>query len=162
MGFFLDDIDAIVSHVLYRTAVAITLLRWLVTWAIRFRNRNRDSSNQHRPSLTSETVKENLVLATFGDVQWRVPEVSETCAVCLSHIEEDDLVRELRNCCHYFHKDCIDKWVDYDRQKTCPLCRAPLLNHSQTRRLPKNEPSWAVERFLYLFGDDVHMQMRNN
>ncbi|XP_044463263.1 brassinosteroid-responsive RING protein 1-like [Mangifera indica] len=154
MGFFLDDVDAILSHVLYRTAVAITLLRWLVTWAIRFRSRNRD-----RPSFTSETIKENLVLASFGDVQWRVPEVSEMCAVCLSHIDENDLVRELRNCCHYFHKDCIDKWVDYNGQKTCPLCRAPLLTHSQIRQEPKNETSWAVERFVYLFGDDLHTEM---
>ncbi|KAJ8490407.1 hypothetical protein OPV22_012128 [Ensete ventricosum] len=48
------------------------------------------------------------------------------CAVCLGTLEDGDEVRELGNCCHAFHRLCIDKWVDVGRL-TCPLCRTQLL-----------------------------------
>ncbi|XP_030473748.2 uncharacterized RING finger protein P4H10.07-like [Syzygium oleosum] len=47
------------------------------------------------------------------------------CAVCLSCIEEKDEVRELSNCSHVFHRECLDRWVDHN-QVTCPLCRSLL------------------------------------
>ncbi|KAE8669187.1 HOPM interactor 7 isoform 1 [Hibiscus syriacus] len=109
-------------------------------------------------------IRDNLALTTFGDAKERMPWVSDTCAVCLSDLEEGDDVRELRNCCHVFHQDCIDRWVDHDHDhhddhdhnhSTCPLCRSPLVTSSQSLVRPNNEPSWAVDRLLYLFGDDL-------
>ncbi|RVW60946.1 hypothetical protein CK203_049270 [Vitis vinifera] len=38
---------------------------------------------------------------------------------------ESQEVRELGNCCHVFHKECIDIWMDQG-QGTCPLCRSKL------------------------------------
>ncbi|KAL3738439.1 hypothetical protein ACJRO7_019903 [Eucalyptus globulus] len=49
------------------------------------------------------------------------------CAVCLSSIEERDEVRELSNCSHAFHRECLDRWVDHNRV-TCPLCRSLLFS----------------------------------
>lgn len=178
MGFFEDDPTLITSQFLYRAAVVIALLRWVLFCIIRFRNRNSSSPSsssssqqqqqqqQQQPpssstcSISSQMIKERLVLASFGDIKVRMPWVPDTCAVCLNHMEEDDLVRELRNCCHVFHRECIDRWVDYDHHKTCPLCRAPLLTYLQSKSLnnwPKNERNWAVERILYIFGDDLVM-----
>ncbi|KAM7251162.1 hypothetical protein ACFE04_023045 [Oxalis oulophora] len=116
-------------------------------------------------------IRDSLVLSSFKDVKERNRSDTDTCAVCLARLKEHDLVRELRNCCHVFHKECIDRWVDYELEhdscdhvnninnnhKSCPLCRAPLLTHSQTVNWVRNEPSWAVERILYLFGDDLLM-----
>ncbi|RWW04375.1 hypothetical protein GW17_00032399 [Ensete ventricosum] len=48
------------------------------------------------------------------------------CAVCLGALEARHEVRQLGNCCHAFHRACIDKWVDIGHV-TCPLCRAQLL-----------------------------------
>jgi len=48
------------------------------------------------------------------------------CAVCLSGIGAGDEVRRLSNCRHAFHRGCLDRWMAHD-QRTCPLCRAPLI-----------------------------------
>ncbi|KAF5811974.1 putative transcription factor C2H2 family [Helianthus annuus] len=37
-----------------------------------------------------------------------------------------DLIREIVNCKHVFHRECLDKWVDVG-QVNCPLCRSVLL-----------------------------------
>ncbi|KAG6399145.1 hypothetical protein SASPL_140620 [Salvia splendens] len=34
------------------------------------------------------------------------------CSICLECIEGRDEVRELCNCRHLFHRDCLDTWID--------------------------------------------------
>ncbi|KMS99874.1 hypothetical protein BVRB_1g017250 [Beta vulgaris subsp. vulgaris] len=46
------------------------------------------------------------------------------CAVCLSKFEQKDLLRLLPICCHVFHADCIDTWLNSNQ--SCPLCRSPV------------------------------------
>ncbi|KAF8087868.1 hypothetical protein N665_0564s0003 [Sinapis alba] len=166
MSFFIQDSGLIATQLLYQTAVFITLLRWIFSWVSRYRSKSRSSSSA--PSISSQTIKESLSVTTFHDAAERSPElISDTCAVCLGDLEDGDEVRELRNCSHVFHRECIDRWLDYeccggdgnegeeDNHRTCPLCRTPLLAASTSSFGDKNEPSWAVERLLYLFGDDL-------
>ncbi|KAM3343479.1 RING-H2 finger protein ATL40 [Capsicum galapagoense] len=49
------------------------------------------------------------------------------CSICLSTIEDGELVRILPNCKHSFHVECIDKW--FDCHSTCPVCRAEAKPH---------------------------------
>lgn len=58
------------------------------------------------------------------------------CGVCLSRLEEKHEVRELGNCYHGFHMECMDKWVNLGHL-TCPLCRAHLLPSKFKRRKEK-------------------------
>lgn len=51
------------------------------------------------------------------------PALGDTCAVCLAEFEEEELTRRLP-CNHYFHKGCIDRWLQ--RNKRCPLCMHPV------------------------------------
>ncbi|OIT21811.1 PREDICTED: RING-H2 finger protein ATL40-like [Nicotiana attenuata] len=44
------------------------------------------------------------------------------CSVCLSILENGEIVRNLPNCKHIFHVECIDKW--FNCHSTCPICRA--------------------------------------
>ncbi|XP_042477716.1 RING-H2 finger protein ATL40-like [Macadamia integrifolia] len=44
------------------------------------------------------------------------------CSICLSSLEEEEMVRLLPNCLHVFHAQCIDRWLS--SQTTCPICRA--------------------------------------
>ncbi|GLT25663.1 hypothetical protein SLA2020_007790 [Shorea laevis] len=168
MGFFVQDPSLIVTYVLNKTALVLAVLRWVLSWALSFRNRtifplsdyeenSSGSCSSSSSPVSSQAIRDSLVLSTFDDVKERLPWVSDTCAVCLGQLGHTDEVRELRNCCHVFHRECIDRWVDHheDNHKTCPLCRAPLLASSQAMNWPSNEPSWAVERLLYLFGDDL-------
>jgi len=61
------------------------------------------------------------------------------CAVCLSGIGAGDEVRRLSNCRHAFHRGCLDRWMAHD-QRTCPLCRAPLIPGSAAA----GDPGWAA------------------
>ncbi|KAJ0038678.1 hypothetical protein Pint_22161 [Pistacia integerrima] len=46
------------------------------------------------------------------------------CVVCLCKFRDGERVRKL-DCCHVFHKDCFDGWLNH-RNFNCPLCRSPL------------------------------------
>ncbi|KAI4333871.1 hypothetical protein L6164_018626 [Bauhinia variegata] len=52
------------------------------------------------------------------------------CAVCLSALEDQEMVRLLPNCNHTFHVGCIDTWLA--SHSTCPICR--------TKAEPRLEP----------------------
>ncbi|OWM85158.1 RING-H2 finger protein ATL47-like [Punica granatum] len=65
------------------------------------------------------------------------------CAVCLGRISESDEIRELCNCSHVFHRDCLDSWVD-EKKVTCPLCRADLFPAVWNRKSFRGDP-WKTE-----------------
>lgn len=50
----------------------------------------------------------------------------KVCSICLECIERRHEIRELCNCTHLFHRECLDTWID-EGQVTCPLCRSMLL-----------------------------------
>ncbi|CAD8125925.1 unnamed protein product [Paramecium sonneborni] len=45
------------------------------------------------------------------------------CLICLCEYEEEDLVKTIP-CLHYFHDDCIEKWLK--RSRHCPICKNEL------------------------------------
>lgn len=42
------------------------------------------------------------------------------CCICLTNYEDNDELRELP-CSHYFHTQCVDKWLKINA--SCPLCK---------------------------------------
>lgn len=91
------------------------------------------SSSSSSLSPTALSIKKQLKVVKceeFMKMQRGAKEFCEeeepTCAVCLGSLEKSDEVRELGNCKHGFHKDCIDKWVDLGHL-SCPLCRSHML-----------------------------------
>lgn len=49
----------------------------------------------------------------------------ENCAICL------EPTNETIKCGHYFHKNCLEKWEQYN---SCPICRAPI---DETKKVEK-------------------------
>jgi hypothetical protein len=52
-------------------------------------------------------------------------DISE-CSICYIEYTKSDNIRKLNVCCHIYHKECIDKWIQLYNKKNCPLCRANL------------------------------------
>ncbi|KAK3029900.1 hypothetical protein RJ639_038523 [Escallonia herrerae] len=46
------------------------------------------------------------------------------CAICLCEFDDNDVLRLLTSCCHVFHQECIDLWLESHR--SCPVCRRSL------------------------------------
>ncbi|XP_073221693.1 RING-H2 finger protein ATL16-like [Cicer arietinum] len=51
------------------------------------------------------------------------------CVVCLSSFQEQDMLKVLPNCSHYFHLDCINIWLQTN--SNCPLCRTSISGNTQ-------------------------------
>ncbi|XP_071727049.1 RING-H2 finger protein ATL30-like [Rutidosis leptorrhynchoides] len=61
------------------------------------------------------------------------------CAICLCEFEDDNVLRLLTKCCHVFHQECIDLWLE--SHKSCPFCRRGLetpINSPQKSPLSQN------------------------
>lgn len=65
------------------------------------------------PSFTYSTVKD-YTKERYG----------LECAICLVEFRSSDVLRLLTACCHVFHQECIDLWLESHR--TCPVCRRNL------------------------------------
>lgn len=77
------------------------------------------------------------------------------CPVCADSIKNRDEIRELCNCSHVFHKDCLDKWVD-EGQVTCPLCRSMLFPENMWTRSAGGP--WMIERSALFSGGNPAME----
>tara|TARA_B100001123_G_C15063937_1_gene928742 strand:- start:144 stop:977 length:834 start_codon:yes stop_codon:yes gene_type:complete len=54
----------------------------------------------------------------------------ETCTICREPINDQSIVREIKNCRHKFHLHCIDIW--FENRRTCPLCRCDVVLNSES------------------------------
>ncbi|XP_061988720.1 RING-H2 finger protein ATL29-like [Rosa rugosa] len=55
---------------------------------------------------------------------FRIEKYGLECAICLVEFEDDSMLRLITACCHVFHQECIDLWLE--SHKTCPFCRGNL------------------------------------
>ncbi|XP_070200984.1 E3 ubiquitin-protein ligase DZIP3-like [Littorina saxatilis] len=65
--------------------------------------------------------------------------IEEECCICL--VEFTKACRYPLECGHTFHKQCIDKWVKEQGERTCPICRNIVLMVEDYPRLAKKDPS---------------------
>ncbi|XP_030518796.1 RING-H2 finger protein ATL40-like [Rhodamnia argentea] len=124
-------IAAIVS--LSVVVVLVTLLHLYARYVLR--NRARRGAAMHALALRvahvqsgGEPPKTGLDLTVISSLPFFIFKRSHCrddalveCVVCLSMLEDGETARELPNCKHIFHAECIDKWLR--SQSTCPVCR---------------------------------------
>jgi hypothetical protein len=49
---------------------------------------------------------------------------TDICAICQEDFKVKNIVREIKKCNHYYHIECIEKWLS--NKHTCPTCRYDL------------------------------------
>ncbi|GKU88545.1 hypothetical protein SLEP1_g2797 [Rubroshorea leprosula] len=85
------------------------------------------SSRISPAQTTTSSVADSLPMFTFSSITRRTATasvISGDCAICLSKFEAQDQLRLLPLCCHAFHTECIDTWLNSNQ--SCPLCRFPI------------------------------------
>ncbi|XP_049361174.1 RING-H2 finger protein ATL16-like [Solanum verrucosum] len=85
----------------------------------------------------NESIIRSIPLFRYKKSEW-INNASTTCecVVCLSEFQEDENLKVIPNCHHFFHIDCIDIWLQ--NNTNCPLCRNSLLSHI-TRKFPLDQ-----------------------
>lgn len=69
-----------------------------------------------------------LAVVKFNYAAFIEERFNVTCSICLEDFARGEYLRRTE-CRHCFHKRCLDPWVDR-KNKTCPLCRAPLFGEA--------------------------------
>lgn len=167
MGFCHSGLVSSDHYVLCKAALVVGVTRWIFFWAHKFVKHyvclfsllcfeDESPAAQTSSSPCALTMAmENQSLTSFRDITEERENCHDmSCVVCLTSFKNRDQVWKLSNCSHVFHKQCLERWLRYDARMTCPLCRTSLIT-TTTQELPPQQPSWAVERILYLFGDDL-------
>ncbi|CAK7357476.1 unnamed protein product [Dovyalis caffra] len=105
-------------------------------------------------SILTRLIKKKLPVITYSCFLERSGKLEDDkesmCLVCLDCLQGRDEVRELCNCSHVFHLNCLDSWVGHG-QVTCPTCRSMLF--------PKKMGASAMSIFGY---DDSAMDEQVN
>ncbi|GMH11236.1 hypothetical protein Nepgr_013077 [Nepenthes gracilis] len=78
------------------------------------------------------TVVANFPAKKYSDEYFASAENAQ-CAVCLTEYHQEDVLRILPHCGHYFHINCIDLWLL--QHCTCPVCRISLREMNEKKRL---------------------------
>ncbi|XP_022759623.1 E3 ubiquitin-protein ligase RHA2A-like [Durio zibethinus] len=125
-----------------------------------------EADNDERPSpslvpvpfmshVVSNLIKTKLPVVQFSRSKLQsIGEQSAVCSICLACVKGSEEIRELANCSHLYHKECVDGWVDQGHG-TCPLCRLKLLPCQADDEDANGEKDpWRSERIAYLFGED--------
>jgi hypothetical protein len=47
--------------------------------------------------------------------------IDDDCSICCEKIEQQNYA--LLDCNHYFHTVCIEKWINENKKRSCPMCR---------------------------------------
>uniref|UniRef100_A0A0E0B1D3 RING-type domain-containing protein n=1 Tax=Oryza glumipatula TaxID=40148 RepID=A0A0E0B1D3_9ORYZ len=72
---------------------------------------------------SSENLSEGGILGPGTKKERIVSAEDAVCCICLTKYGDDDELRELP-CTHFFHVQCVDKWLKINA--VCPLCKTEI------------------------------------
>ncbi|KAK4749239.1 hypothetical protein SAY87_026688 [Trapa incisa] len=95
--------------------------------------------------LSEETIKSYPKLL-YSDAKLGKPNSSTAtcCSICLADYKGRDVLRELPDCGHLFHRKCIDPWLRL--HATCPVCRTSPMPTPLATPLAEAAPLAATRR----------------
>jgi len=71
--------------------------------------------------LQLSRIAELKMIVTWSEDCEASDEFHAVCAICIENIKVNEWYKQLPQCEHYFHADCIDGWLRL--RDSCPLCR---------------------------------------
>ena len=84
------------------------------------RNRNLNNHNHlNFPEIVIDDVN-------------KLDDANKSCTICLDEFKPNEKVTALP-CLHYFHKNCIKKWLE--RKKDCPVCKFELTQENINQKM---------------------------
>jgi Ring finger domain len=75
-------------------------------------------------------VKDSLIRSQFMEIKKCMERNQETCPICLEEYQEQCKVLLLPMCCHVFHQECLEAWLDRGNLK-CPFCNRVMSDHAE-------------------------------
>ncbi|KAE8653253.1 RING-H2 finger protein ATL1-like [Cucumis sativus] len=82
-------------------------------------------SSQVSGTAAEETSEEIPASVKMGFREIKTGEIGDCdgrkCAICIEGFGEEEICGVIENCGHFFHRDCINRWLRIERR--CPLCR---------------------------------------
>ncbi|CAI9095333.1 OLC1v1031263C1 [Oldenlandia corymbosa var. corymbosa] len=104
------------------------------------------------PTGIDPKIIQSFPTFTYSSVKdYRKEKYGLECAICLVEFSDDDVLRFLTACCHVFHQECIDLWLE--KHKTCPVCRRSL---DTTPESPEKSPISFNHAMQLINGEDDH------
>ncbi|XP_073030459.1 RING-H2 finger protein ATL16-like [Primulina eburnea] len=90
--------------------------------------------------LTEAAIR-SIPVFKFNKGNGKEPAVqnSSECVVCLIEFQEEEQLRIIPNCGHFFHIDCIDVWLQ--NNANCPLCRTSVSATPTSQEILATYPS---------------------
>ncbi|KAL1808975.1 hypothetical protein DCAR_0728498 [Daucus carota subsp. sativus] len=110
---------------LFSILLLIILLFFYARWFCRYLPITRAAANEAHappPHGVDDKVYLSLPVVLYGVLKKEISVVE--CCICIGVFEEQDKVKVLPVCGHYFHSECVDRWLS--TQSSCPICRAHL------------------------------------
>ena len=92
------------------------------------RDRLIDPENHNYFERIMRFYQENILIKPLPSIVDGSFDVSDGCSVCLSKIENAQLVMKPLGCQHCFHDNCMMQWIESSNKnnRKCPLCRIKI------------------------------------
>jgi len=101
------------------------------------------------PVATPEDIENSgLQIIRSGDIEQYAADSKvaanciDRCLICLDNYEPEDDLRVM-SCKHFFHKSCVDKWLQIGRNN-CPACRTKGVSTNSETDPPPTLPTTPV------------------
>ena len=85
-----------------------------------FNTTNTNEDNTNHILMSHRTINDSTEILTHQSAE----NEEITCAICQENIENNNVIRKIKKCNHFFHINCLDKWLE--NHATCPSCRTDI------------------------------------
>lgn len=117
-----------VTGILATSILLLACYVFVIKCSLNEHHSRRRWGHGHSTSLSSAADQLGVAESTIREIptlHYRQLSIGAAdCAVCLSEFLEQERIRLIPSCRHFFHIDCIDTWLQSNAN--CPICRGSI------------------------------------